>query len=118
MKTTNEASGMDASELLRRGADYIDEHGWIQGKFNVGGSVCAIGALQAVSGEQYFGFPRNSPHGGVVLDAVVRLHDHLGLDAPYKDAFGIGNAVADWNDSSKMTAREVTAAMRAAADAN
>ena len=104
---------MDASELLRRGADYIDEHGWIRGKFEVGGAVCAIGALQAVSGERYFGFPRS---GDAVLNAVVRLHDHLGLDAPYKDAFGYGNAVADWNDGSKMTASEVTAAMRAAAD--
>ena len=103
---------MDENELLRRGADYIDEHGWIRGKFKVGGAVCAIGALQAVSGERCFHFPST----GVTFDAVQKLHDHLGLDAPWKDPFSVGNAVADWNDGSKMTAREVTAAMRAAAD--
>lgn len=104
---------MDASELLRRGADYIDEHGWIRGKFNSGGAVCAIGALAECSGERFYGFPGS----GVTYQAIKKLHDHLGLDAPWKDdAFSVGNAVADWNDGSKMTASEVTAAMRAAAD--
>ena len=103
---------MDENELLRRAADYIDEHGWIRGKFKVGGAVCAIGALKVVSGERHIGFPSS----GVAFAAIRKLHDHLGLDAPWKDEFSIGNAVADWNDGSKMTASEVTAAMRAAAD--
>ena len=110
---------MDASELLRRGADYIDEHGWQRGTWGYpGGPCCAIGSMNVCIGKetgltQAVGFPS----GGVVLDAVRRLYDHLELHAPHdEDSFSVGSAVADWNDGSKMTAREVTAAMRAAAD--
>ncbi|WIC88934.1 hypothetical protein SEA_SHAGRAT_66 [Rhodococcus phage Shagrat] len=111
---------MDASELLRRGADYIDEHGWQRGTWGYpGGPCCAIGSMNVCIGvetgiTQAVGFPDR----GVVAEAVVRLHDHLGLNAPHQDAFSYGNAVADWNDGSGMTAHEVTAAMRAAADAD
>ena len=105
---------MEASEVLRRAADYIDEHGWIQGSFGVGiGPVCAIGAINSVTGHKPDdGFPDQ----GYRLDSVAKLYDHLGLDSPWKDGFGIGNAVAIWNDRKETTAHEVTAAMRAAAD--
>lgn len=113
---------MEASEVLRRAADYIDEHGWIRGDFGYrGGPVCAVGAINAVTapptGERVIitGIDHFPSHGDR-FNAVRKLYDHLGLDTPWHDGFGIGNAVAQWNDASGTTALEVTAAMRAAAD--
>lgn len=82
---------MTPAEALDGAADYIEEHGWLQGAFrDSGGRVCAEGALNTRYGFAY--------------EAFHALSRHLGVDS-----------VADWNDAEHRTKEQVVKELRACA---
>lgn len=70
-----------AAAIIRRG-------GLCKGRFSIGGSHCALGALDAA---------------GAMGDSVVALTTH------------VGRWIVQWNDAPERTAADVTCAMEAAA---
>jgi hypothetical protein len=86
----------DVQETLKAAAEYISEHGWTQGMMREkDGSVCAAGALLAVSGYESAG-----------REAFTGYLYHTG---------GWVN-VADWNDQPDRTAEEVILTLKRAAE--
>lgn len=88
---------METNDVLNQAADYLQEHGWIQGGLGKpGGPRCAMGALKSVLGEtsviEFVAYP---PY------RALRRH--------------VGGFVSDWNDAPERTADQVIATLRAAA---
>lgn len=89
---------MKPSEILALAEVYLDECGWVQGRFhNELGQVCAIGALRLAYGGQ-------DPTRDVYFEAWAWLEDV------------IGKYVGKWNDAPGRTVEEVKAAFRKARD--
>lgn len=87
---------MSVAKTLLKAADYIEKHGWCQGKWrNDAGEVCAYGAISSV---ERCGLVRSG--------AAWRLGRFLNVVS-----------VAGWNDQPDRTKEEVIAALRAAAEA-
>lgn len=79
-------------EVLRRAADYIEQHGWCQNTMSTpSGRVCLVGALLAAA-----------PDAGSAQ--VTRILDRL------------GPGIVSWNDYVGRTKEEVTARLRSAAE--
>jgi hypothetical protein len=84
----------EASLHLLRAADYIQQHGWCQGKsFGPNETVCILGALDHTKGSRRH-----------FRDAVDKLRSFIG-----------GGAVNKWNDACGRTKDEVLHIMRKAA---
>lgn len=110
--------------LLKRAADVIDQRGWYQDDYiNEAGCVCVLGAFRVAVAEAAGVEEADIPNavlgiGGLlnwdlineVDDAASALHQHIDEPAAF---FG----VAEWNDHPGRTKDEVTAALRAAAEA-
>jgi hypothetical protein len=93
----------DVAHTLREAAEYIGEHGWLQGTLSsADGRVCAIGAIQRIGGT---GNARS-------YDAVDALYEYLDLPM----TTGILHPVAIWNDEPERTAEDVILAMKCAAE--
>lgn len=82
--------------LFRNAADFIERHGWIQGRLQntFSGAVCTIGALQ--------GCPL--PPG---------MHAPVDIDEFYRF---IGGDIDTWNDAPERTMEEVCKTLRTFAD--
>src|SRR5687768_4043656 len=86
-----------ASVLLLRAADYIERHGWCQGKlFQPDGRACLVGALQKVAAGDYLVDPVHNA-------AWKRLQDSL------------NGFVGVWNDEEGRTQDEAVAKLRSVA---
>lgn len=91
----------DASRLLLKAAELIEERGWCQRQQeDAKGRLCILGALHYAEG----GSPM-TPFGAVAYNARNRLMDVLGI-------WMLGR---DWNDKPGRTAAEVIAKLRAVA---
>ena len=75
--------------VLLDAADYIEEYGWCQYRWQDGEKVCALSAISVTAG-------RN-------LEAIGRLRKFL------------GGRIDTWNDTVGRTKDEVVAALRACA---
>ena len=92
-------------KVLLDAADYIEKHGWCQGRIgNAGESVCAVGAM-------WMAFDGTIPkQANWVKDRAV--------DQAYRAMCNyvmcnyVRSYPAEWNDEPGRTAAEVTAAMR------
>jgi hypothetical protein len=94
-----------AADVLRDAAEYIGEHGWIQGDLedDATGSVCAIGAINRVQDNGWH------DHG-----ALEALRAYLRLPPQVRDF--ILHPVAVWNDEKERTAEDVILAMKRTAE--
>lgn len=94
------------AEILREAAEYIGEHGWIQGQLsNPDGKVCAIGAINRAA---------KSDAVADTYDAIEALWNYLEL--PSGEQLGSGlHPVARWNDAPGRSAEDVILAMKCAA---
>jgi hypothetical protein len=92
-----------AAKILRDAAEYIGEHGWIQGDLEdeATGSVCALGAINNVV-----------LNGWNDCGALVALTAHLGLDPTP----GFLHPIAKWNDAKERTAEDVILAFKRTAE--
>lgn len=99
----------EAARVLREAAEYIGEHGWIQGDVEdeATGSVCALGAINAVLPIAWEDFG--------ALDAMTA---YLGLVHPLRtEVVGFTmHPVAKWNDAKERTAEDVVLAMKRTAE--
>ena len=115
---------------LRLAADYLDQHGWIQGDYYVPWDAehppaCTLGALAIAC----YGQPIADPFDDgtedgrhiVDLDHVNRWHDFMTVHHALIAYLNLGRARLDfsvdtWNDTTGRTVTEVTTTLRAAAD--
>jgi hypothetical protein len=94
---------MTPAEELRKAAAEIQRRGWFRGQLGSDEtkpdscSVCALGALNAVSGRSPFTYSYS-------VEAADQLREVIGYDQ-----------IGDWNDTVPNSADEVVAAMLAAA---
>lgn len=98
------------ADVLRHAALVIEERGWSHGQLRSDdGSVCVWGGIRtAVFGDdEGNGFMEDKP-------AIRVLAESLGF--PTTLHHGLGHVV-EWNDAPGRIAEQVTAALRAAADA-
>ena len=87
---------MTPADVLRKAADYIEVHGWVQGRPQEAGSVCVARAIRVcATGTRQF------------LEARAPLLSALGMD----HALDLPN----WNDTPGRTAEEVIATLRSVA---
>jgi len=91
------------AEILYDAAEYIGEHGWLQGELsNSDGNVCAIGAINRVA---------ESDTVADTYNAIEALWKYLKLPD-----YGSGlHPVARWNDEPGRSAEDVILAMKCAA---
>lgn len=88
-----------AQETLKAAAEYISEHGWTQGEMSArDGSVCAAGAIAAVSG---YDNGRSAARGAF----SGYLYHTEGW-----------SSIADWNDQPDRTAEDVILTLKRAAE--
>jgi hypothetical protein len=93
-------------QALFNAADYIDEHGWCQGKIrDCDGSVCALGAIFAV-GSLNEGGQALSRAG---IGAIVHMSDYI------NDGSRMIYSIESWNDMHIRTKDDVTSALRGCA---
>jgi hypothetical protein len=88
----------DIGRDLLAAADYIEEHGWCQGRPYLGESACVIGAVNIVTNGDKRLFETDR-----LRHAMERVHKTLG-----------GSAIS-WNDNPTRTKEEVVSALRKAA---
>jgi hypothetical protein len=115
---------MSTADILDQAADVIEHVGWYQGFFHAshlpepeaGCPVCVIGGMNVAAGRA----PNQWEHDDTRA-AMAALVKFLGLFVDDEDEFRDGEAmvtaVGRWNDTLDRTAVEVTAALRAAAQA-
>ena len=100
---TTSPTSMTAAEVLRRAADYIEEHGWRQQVLGCnGGPRCAVGAMCSAVGKSGIPLSGDCPEMFAAWDALQAS----------LDAFSI----AQWNDHRDRTATEVISTLRRVAD--
>ena len=93
---------MEVGEVLRKAADYIDEHGWAQGHWDCEtGCVCADGAIIQVAGEEH------SSQATTAFDVAS--------DVAKMRSSGTCYSIISWNDQPGRTKEEVTRLLRDAA---
>lgn len=90
---------MDVAEVLEKAHDELLIHGWCQGNYRVGERMCALGAIEAVSGEAWV-------FDSIAAEAAQRLCEAI----PAQDG-----TVGDWNDAPERTIDDVLDAFRHAA---
>lgn len=111
---------MTVADTLRAAANYIREHGWVQGLYDEPDGACAIGGLMHACGEKVCG-----------ADAFMRLPlativDALRLVAPRVPtppawqqrewaSYLMSKAIAGWNDAEGQTKENVIAGLEYAA---
>ncbi len=103
------------SELLWEAKDYLEAHGWVQGKLQKGESVCAMGAVNAVCigmvhpqgqdwlaelDEENVSLRRDRVYSAL----MARINEGYEWKWKYGDD---GTQVANWNDDPGRTAEEV-----------
>ena len=90
-------------EMLRAAADYLEEHGWIQGEgIRADGAACALGAIWAVGGSVL-----NTPESHEETAARLLLQQRIAaLGYPHPDC------IPSWNDELERTQAEVIAVLR------
>ena len=93
--------------MLRAAADYIEEHGWIQGEGIRGdGAACALGAIWAVGGS---GLERSqTPEETAAKELLVKRIAATG----YRCFRGVTLCIPSWNDEFGRTQAEVIAVLR------
>ena len=117
---------------LRRAADYLEAHGWIQGQYYASWNdeqpaACTVGALAVAA----YGYPHPEPFcddfeagddalidcWSAFVNAEFALAAYLGLLRvdERRDPDDM-ESVHTWNDKPARTGPEVIAALRAAAD--
>ena len=97
------------ADVLRHAALIIEERGWSDDEpITADGRCCTLGAIRlAVHGNI----------GGLFSDEMAPAVRYFGLRLDPTDAENAIGSIAVWNDAPGQTAEEVTAALRAAADA-
>lgn len=91
----------EASKVLLRAADYIEEHGWCQNEMHtLDGSACLEGAIQYAISGRLMRFDEGLESANLFCDALTRID--LAVDRP---AF-------KWNDAPGRTKEEVVAKLR------
>jgi len=122
-------------EILRAAADYIAEHGWTKGAYEMNGEVCTEGAFIKVLGIRQPLFAWSGAMNEAKKAAELRLlrslakRDELPTTAyapPYSEVSLIwlvehGNispesAVCAWNDCMARTKEDVLLALKVAAE--
>lgn len=90
---------MTTQELRNKAADYIEAHGWCQGRYEDDGRVCVVGALRMAA---FGAIDRNfeMPTVNAYRSACGEL------------AHGIETPVSTWNDAPERTQAEVIAKLR------
>lgn len=83
-------------DVLLRAADYIEEHGWIQGNRTGSCGVCLVGAIEMVSN----GKITIASAEGYYLPDVARVSKVVGCDAWI------------WNDRNGRTKEQVVSILR------
>jgi hypothetical protein len=97
----------EMADTLDNAADYIENHGWVQGVlYGPGSRVCAMGALRRTLGTPD---PERLPE-----EPLVALLDGAGI-APDECDEELTAVVAGWNDDPARTKQEVLDAFRRAA---
>lgn len=99
----------EASRVLSRAADLLEEHGWVQRQYGdpvIG--FCLVGAIDWVT----FGQTDIPPSGVEIFEIEARLFRSINLDS---GSLRDRNALTGWNDTWGRTKDEVVAALREAA---
>jgi len=117
------------ADVLRKAADHLARHGWLQGRYygpaSQNPSACAVGALAIAA----YGYPHAEPFSAafdgpaselaawhLFVDAEFALAAYLGLHNIGDEPALFDESVYCWNDHTGRTATEVIAALHAAAD--
>lgn len=103
---------MNVAQTLEAGAQYIDDHGWCQGRMlGPNNKVCALGAIAEVTALMSSdGVMRGDVRAYSKAKAVLTEYLHR--------AYGTGRTgmlITEFNDALGRSQMEVTSAMRAAA---
>lgn len=95
-------SAMSPADVLDAAADYIDEHGWTQGRYRTpSGECCALGGLKRVLQIDYLRVEQGK--AARALAKAINAHG---------SAYDPGGQISEWNDRFDQTAANVTATMR------
>lgn len=87
---------MTPAEVLRKAAEYLETHGWMQGDYGVpGGPSCLLGAMRKTT-------RATTPDYDIAYWAI-------------RKSVG-GRLPVEWNDQPGRTAEEVIAKLREVAD--
>jgi hypothetical protein len=100
-----------AAEVLRRAAEYMSEHGWIQGRLQNENGVCAMGAISNALRDVMHNHPYNEEGARLERIAVTMMSGYLNV--------GISshvNHIPSWNDAPDRTAEDVILALKHSAD--
>ena len=106
----NETKPLTAEgELLLAAADYLENHGWCQGKLTEpNGAACAIGAMHCGIGALRFGERPDTDKGLRISETITGFSLYLAKQT--------GNGrIADWNDAPGRTKEQVVSMLREAA---
>lgn len=104
---------MNASAVLNKAADLIEDRGWFQGTVPLGNRLCAnmaLGEGANIRGDLGLG---PLAHHVAYKQAQLTLIKHL--DLPRTLGSVLGSIIVEWNDKPGRTLAEVATALRAAA---
>lgn len=120
---TVNVTNTEVAATLRAAADHIDQYGWHQGDFApteslhvADGPCCAAGAINVVR----TGLPQegDDPFVAAAKDALLRrVWDDYDYYLEEHGVVDVDDQIATWNDQEAGGAAEVTATLRAVADA-
>ena len=108
---------MTIADTLRRAADIIDTHGWVQGEMVSNEGVCAMGAILLGSGEwDLCHMPYCDRPALVRRDGEWRALGQPEREACQAASDHLGGSLPIWNDEAGRTKEQVVVLLRAAAD--
>ena len=103
------------ADVLLRGADLMEKYGHVRYvRKDHNGSMCFLGALQEAQGIDSF-TPLLSQDTALTHKAAKVFAEMLGLPVIYGNEDDRRGDAATWNNSEKVTGKDVIAAMRRAA---
>lgn len=84
------------ADILHESRQYLEEHGWVRGRLEDGGRVCAVGAIRYSQGWDSNNLEQED------LDKLFEVIDRLEvvLDRPH-------SYLAEWNDMAAKNKQEV-----------
>ncbi len=96
---------LTASDVLDAAADYIEEHGWVQGQYaNLDGAVCVSGAICAILTGDPCGYKTGFKSPFRPSPEKIFLE----CNQIYTESIG------DWNDAPGRTKEDVVSGLRLA----